>query len=90
MKNEENRQAQFRTVISLILSGQEHKFEGICEGIILTEAKGENGFGYDPVFAPAGDTISFAEMTIDNKNKLSHRRKAVAQLLAFLSLNGKE
>ncbi len=89
LKGKENRKARFRTVISLILNDTEHQFTGICEGTILTESKGEKGFGYDPVFVPAGETKSFAEMTIEEKNRFSHRKKATAQLLAFLSLNAK-
>ena len=88
LKGNPNRKARFRTVISLILNGTEHRFTGICEGIILTEPKGEKGFGYDPVFVPDGETKSFAEMTLEEKNKYSHRKKATAQLLAFLSLKG--
>ncbi len=86
LKDKPNRKARFRTVISLILNATEHQFTGICEGIILTVPKGEKGFGYDPVFVPDGATKSFAEMTIEEKNKYSHRKKATAQLLAFLSL----
>lgn len=88
LKENPNRKARFRTVISLILNGTEHQFTGICEGTILTEPKGEKGFGYDPVFIPNGATKSFAEMTIEEKNKYSHRKKATAQLLAFVSLKG--
>lgn len=79
-----NRSAQFRTVISLIWAGTEHVFEGVCEGRILEEAAGEQGFGYDPVFAPAGEQRSFAQMTLDEKNAVSHRRKAVDKLVLFL------
>jgi XTP/dITP diphosphohydrolase len=79
-----DRKARFRTVISLILDGQEHLFEGICEGRILTSPTGEQGFGYDPVFSPDGDTRSFAEMNMEEKNHYSHRRKAADQLVAFL------
>jgi XTP/dITP diphosphohydrolase len=90
MQGIENRKARFRTVISLILASKEHHFEGICEGTITAEPKGTNGFGYDPVFIPSGATQTFAEMTLQEKNKFSHRKKATAQLLAFLSLNGKK
>jgi XTP/dITP diphosphohydrolase len=79
-----DRRARFRTVISLIWNGQEHFFEGICQGRILTAPDGESGFGYDPVFAPDGDTRSFARMTLEEKNRYSHRRKAADQLVAFL------
>jgi XTP/dITP diphosphohydrolase len=79
-----DRRARFRTVISLIWDGKEHFFEGICEGRILTAPDGESGFGYDPVFVPDGDTRSFARMTLEEKNRYSHRRKAADQLVAFL------
>lgn len=80
-----NLQARFRTVISLILADREYLFEGICEGQIITEQKGQQGFGYDPVFIPDGATISFAEMPIEEKTKYSHRQKAIAKLIHFLS-----
>jgi XTP/dITP diphosphohydrolase len=86
----ENRKARFRTVISLILNSVEHQFQGVCEGSITTEPKGEKGFGYDPIFIPDGSDKTFAEMSLEEKNKFSHRKKATAQLLAFLSLNGKK
>ena len=79
-----NRRARFRTVISLIWDGEEHLFDGICEGRILDAPDGEKGFGYDPVFVPDGDTRSFARMTLEEKNRYSHRRKAADQLVAFL------
>ena len=79
------RKAQFRTVISLILDDKEYLFEGICKGSILSDQKGGEGFGYDPVFVPEGSTKSFAEMTMDEKNLFSHRKKAVSKLIDFLS-----
>lgn len=79
------RKAQFRTVISLILDNKEYLFEGICKGTILSDQKGGEGFGYDPVFVPEGSTKSFAEMTMDEKNLFSHRKKAVSKLIDFLS-----
>ena len=79
-----DRSARFRTVISLIWQEQEHLFEGICEGHILKERTGGAGFGYDPIFVPRGDTRSFAEMSAEEKNYYSHRRKAADQLVAFL------
>lgn len=79
-----NREAQFRTVISLIINKEEFKFEGICKGRILTERKGKNGFGYDPVFVPGQEEKTFAEMTIEEKAIFSHRAKATAKLVAFL------
>lgn len=81
----ENRKARFRTVISLIANGKEFQFEGICEGTILPEPVGEKGFGYDAVFMPDGSEKSFAEMEMEEKNIYSHRKKAVAKLVAFLS-----
>ncbi|HMI61802.1 MAG TPA: non-canonical purine NTP pyrophosphatase [Puia sp.] len=79
-----HRQARFRTVISLIWEGTEHQFEGICNGHILPAATGKGGFGYDPIFVPEGDTRSFAQMSLEEKNQYSHRRKAADQLVAFL------
>jgi XTP/dITP diphosphohydrolase len=87
MKNAENRNAQFKTIISLLLDGKEYLFEGICKGTILTEKLGGDGFGYDPIFVPEGSTKSFAEMTIEEKNIFSHRRKAADKLGAFLAEN---
>jgi XTP/dITP diphosphohydrolase len=81
----ENRAAQFRTVICLILEQEEYYFEGICKGRILNKMEGEKGFGYDPIFVPEGSIKSFASMTIEEKNKFSHRQKAVTQLFEFLS-----
>jgi XTP/dITP diphosphohydrolase len=79
-----NRHARFRTVISLIWQGHEHQFEGICEGHILEMPVGGHGFGYDPVFVPEGDTRSFAQLSPEEKNRYSHRRKAADQLVSFL------
>ena len=80
----ENRTAQFRTVICLIWENQTYYFEGICKGQILSNMQGENGFGYDPIFVPDGASKSFANMTMDEKNQFSHRKKAVTQLFEFL------
>ena len=85
LEGKENRRARFRTVISLILNGQEHFFEGIVSGTILTERHGSNGFGYDPVFQPDGYDCSFAELSMDEKNKISHRGRATEKLIQFLS-----
>jgi len=79
-----DRRARFRTVISLILDGQEHLFEGTCEGRILTSPAGDRGFGYDPVFSPDGEERSFAQMSLEEKNHYSHRRKAADQLVKYL------
>ncbi len=84
MQGVENRKAQFKTVISLIWQGQEYWFEGIVLGTIRTERCGSKGFGYDPIFQPAGYPITFAEMSLQEKNKISHRGKAVSQLIEFL------
>lgn len=82
--NNPDRRARFRTVISLILDEKEYLFEGVCEGHILTSPTGAEGFGYDPVFSPEGETRSFAEMGMEEKNRYSHRRKAADQLVSFL------
>ena len=83
----ENKRARFKTVICLILDGKQHLFEGICEGEIIKDQKGNQGFGYDPVFIPRGSTKTFAEMDMAEKNVYSHRRKATDQLITFLSNN---
>lgn len=80
-----DRSAQFRTVISLILNNKEYQFEGTCTGKITTAQKGSEGFGYDPVFIPGGAEKTFGEMGIEEKNKYSHRKKAVARLIDFLN-----
>ena len=80
----ENRRAKFRTVISLIIDGKENLFEGICEGAIISNKRGEGGFGYDSVFVPEGSVHTFAEMNMEEKNSFSHRRKATDQLIAYL------
>ena len=82
----ENRKARFRTVIALILDGRVHYFEGIVNGEIIAERKGIKGFGYDPVFLPDGYELTFAEMPLDEKNKISHRARAVNKLVDFLNL----
>jgi XTP/dITP diphosphohydrolase len=79
------RSARFRTVISLQLKERNYLFEGICGGIIIKGRKGTAGFGYDPVFIPDGADKTFAEMNMDEKNRYSHRKKAVAKLLEFLT-----
>jgi XTP/dITP diphosphohydrolase len=84
MAGKENRAARFRTVICLIWENQTYYFEGICNGQISTTMQGEKGFGYDPIFIPDGSSISFASMTMEEKNQFSHRQKAVAQLFEFL------
>ena len=83
----ENKRARFRTIISLIQNGKEYLFEGICTGNIILTRKGENGFGYDPIFIPDGSNKTFAEMDMTEKNKFSHRKKAMEKLIAFLNQN---
>jgi XTP/dITP diphosphohydrolase len=80
-----NRKARFRTVISLVIGGNETLFEGVVEGVILTEKHGEAGFGYDPIFMPDGYNVSFAQMELDAKNAISHRGRAVSKLVSFLN-----
>ncbi|MBI1266813.1 MAG: non-canonical purine NTP diphosphatase [Cryomorphaceae bacterium] len=84
---EKNRTAQFRTVICLIKNHQQHLFEGIAKGAITTVKSGSKGFGYDPIFVPAGYEVTFAEMTQDEKNRLSHRGRAVEKLISYLQNN---
>ena len=80
----DNREARFRTIISLILGDKEYLFEGICNGRIIDTKKGKLGFGYDPVFIPDGSEKTFAEMEMEEKNKFSHRKKAMEKLIDFL------
>ena len=82
-----NRNAQFRTVIALIINGEEMLFNGIVKGTIATEKKGDSGFGYDPVFVPEGYSESFAQMSSETKNSMSHRFRATRQLADFLKEN---
>lgn len=84
LAGKENRRARFRTVISLILGGEEHLFEGIVEGRIIEQESGHQGFGYDPLFIPDGYDKTFAQMTTDEKNAVSHRARAVRKLAAYL------
>jgi XTP/dITP diphosphohydrolase len=84
LKNQPHRSAQFRTVISLIIEEKEYLFEGIVKGKILNEKHGVKGFGYDPVFQPQGYHKSFAEMSLDEKNRISHRALAMEKLISFL------
>lgn len=87
LKDKSNRKARFRTVISLDLDGTQKFFEGICEGTIELSTKGSEGFGYDPVFTPVGYNMTFAEMDLSTKGKISHRGKAVQKLVEFLKDN---
>jgi XTP/dITP diphosphohydrolase len=84
MEGQENRRARFRTSITLYLDGQEHQFEGIVNGHITTGWKGDKGFGYDPVFVPEGHDSTFAQMSPEEKNAISHRGEAIRRLVEFL------
>jgi len=84
LQGKDNRKARFRTIVSLILNGEEFTFEGIVNGEITEERAGEKGFGYDPIFKAEGKDISFAQMDLNEKNKISHRGLAVAKLIEFL------
>jgi XTP/dITP diphosphohydrolase len=86
MGSSDNRKARFRTVIALILDGKEYLFEGISEGTIISQRRGREGFGYDPVFVPSGSDLTYAEMGLDEKNKISHRARAFNKLKEFLSM----
>lgn len=87
LKGVANRKARFVTVISLIWNDEEHFFEGTVEGTIRPELSGSDGFGYDPIFEPDGFDITFAEMTLAQKNAISHRGRAVEKLVEFLNKN---
>nr|WP_255744887.1 non-canonical purine NTP diphosphatase [Aestuariivivens marinum] len=85
LKNRNNRNAQFKTVISLNLNNGNYIFTGICKGEITPTKQGEKGFGYDPIFKPKGYNDTFAQMDLTLKNRISHRGKAISQLIAFLN-----
>ena len=85
LKNIKNRNARFKTVIALIMDNKLHTFSGIVEGYILDSPKGNNGFGYDPIFCPNGFDKSFAELTLKEKNLISHRSFAMKKLIDFIS-----
>lgn len=85
MEEKAERNAQFKTVICLLLNNKEYLFTGVCKGKINTEEKGDLGFGYDAVFVPYGADKTFAEMELEEKNKYSHRKKALVQLITFLN-----
>jgi XTP/dITP diphosphohydrolase len=84
MEGQTNRSARFRTVIALILDGKEYQFEGIAEGEITSSPSGEGGFGYDPIFQPLGFDRTFATLSLAEKNEISHRGRAIKELLNFL------
>lgn len=85
LDKKENRKAQFRTAVALNIDGKQFIFEGICKGQILTTKQGDSGFGYDPIFMPEGFNKSFAEMNMNEKGNISHRGKAIQQLVNFLN-----
>jgi len=85
LQGKDNRKAKFRTVISLIIGGEETLFEGCCSGTITESKRGQGGFGYDAVFVPEGSVHTFAEMGLEEKNRFSHRKKATDKLVAHLS-----
>jgi XTP/dITP diphosphohydrolase len=84
LKNTNERNAYFKTVITLIIEGAINQFTGICNGKIIFERIGNDGFGYDPIFIPDGSELTFAQMTMESKNRFSHRKKAMVQLITFL------
>lgn len=86
LEGKDDTRARFKTVISLIIDGKETLFEGICNGRIIRERKGANGFGYDPVFVPDGSEKTFAEMELEEKDRYSHRAKATQKLVTFLNI----
>jgi len=85
LKGKTTRNAQFRTIITLILNKSTFSFEGIVRGEIISEKRGENGFGYDPIFVPEGEVRTFAEMSLEEKNKHSHRARAFQKMIEFLN-----
>jgi XTP/dITP diphosphohydrolase len=85
LQGNRNRKARFRAIISLRMDGKEFLFEGICNGNIIEQKRGNMGFGYDPVFVPEGASKTFSEMNLEEKNKYSHRKKAMDKLFVFLN-----
>ncbi len=86
LANQENRKARFKTVIALVIENQLHTFEGIIEGEIIKERRGTQGFGYDSVFVPNGFQKTFAELSMQEKNQISHRARATKKMIEFLNL----
>ncbi|WP_298511473.1 non-canonical purine NTP diphosphatase [uncultured Kordia sp.] len=85
LEDKEDRSAQFKTVVALILNGEQHTFPGICKGTIIKEKRGDKGFGYDPIFMADGFTETFAQISLEEKNRVGHRGKAVQKLIGFLN-----
>jgi len=84
LSSHNNRSAQFRTAIALRLNGETHLFEGIVSGTITAEKRGNDGFGYDPIFQPEGSQRTFAEMSLPEKNNMSHRARALEKMIDFI------
>lgn len=84
LKDIKNRKARFRTVVCLLINGEQKLFDGICKGTIIAERRGTSGFGYDPVFIPDGSDRTFAEMSLAEKNQFSHRKKAIEKFTSYL------
>jgi XTP/dITP diphosphohydrolase len=87
LQGKSDRTARFRTVIAFVMGEEEENeylFEGVCEGVIITEKRGDKGFGYDPVFVPEGHSLTFAQLSSEEKNRISHRGRAVQKFLAFV------
>lgn len=84
LKDKENRNGAFKTVITFLNTQEMYQFEGVCEGEIIKQKSGNEGFGYDPIFKPKGFNVTFAEMSITDKNEISHRGKAVKKLVEYL------
>ena len=87
LKNKTNRNSRFKTIISLIIDGKSVNFEGVVEGKITEEKRGSNGFGYDPIFQPSGYASTFGEMSLKEKNKISHRSIAINKMVQYLKQN---
>ena len=87
LKNKANRNSRFKTIISLIIDGKSVNFEGVVEGKITEEKRGSNGFGYDPIFQPNGYASTFGEMSLNEKNKISHRSIAINKMVQYLKEN---
>jgi XTP/dITP diphosphohydrolase len=85
LEDKEDKTAQFKTIITLVLNGEYHQFEGIARGSIITEKRGNQGFGYDPIFIPEGNSLTFGQLPISEKNKISARGIAVQKLVDFLA-----
>lgn len=88
LSNKDSRAAQFKTVIALHLNGAFHEFTGLCRGKIINEKRGDQGFGYDPIFQPKGYESTFSQMDLSLKNQIGHRGKAIRKLIDFLKSNG--